>query len=254
MFRTLSRPVRFCAIIVWLAWALLLAGGLAARVFPNAKVASLETELKASSSLALVVAAWRFVCILPPASRRVSFLIAIGMTLGCLGDATPMLGAWWPDPQRTLGNMMLFGSGHAAYIRACWLLYRDTRRSPSGALWYGSLALWLMTGGAVWYFAAYTGTQQAVMRIPALAYTLLLSATAGGAMSVALISRCFLPVFVGAVLFLVSDVLLGVWIFHDLVFRPFDLVWLSYGLGQMLIVFGTAAFVGSDTRWAARYG
>ena len=30
---------------------------------------------------------------------------------------------------------------------------------------------------------------------------------------------------------------------HDIVFRPFDLVWLSYGPGQMLIVFGTAAFV-----------
>ena len=57
------------------------------------------------------------------------------------------------------------------------------------------------------------------------------------------LTRLFIPVALGAILFLASDVLLAIWIFHDITYRPFDLVWLSYGLGQMLIVCGTSGFI-----------
>ena len=56
--------------------------------------------------------------------------------------------------------------------------------------------------------------------------------------ALAISDRRLTPMAVGAALFLLSDLLLAVWIFHDWVFRPFDLVWLSYGPGQMLIVYG----------------
>ena len=96
----------------------------------------------------------------------------------------------------------------------------------------------------LWYFAAATGTQQLVLRGPALAYTLLLATTLGVMISLAAQHRCCLPLALGAALFFVSDALLAVWIFHSVVYRPFDLVWLSYGVGQMLIVYGAA--------WAVR--
>jgi uncharacterized membrane protein YhhN len=81
------------------------------------------------------------------------------------------------------------------------------------------------------------------MRVPALGYTLLLSATTGVAVGYALSNRLFAPVAIGAILFLTSDLLLAVWIFHDIVYTSFDLVWLSYGVGQMLIVVGTSGFI-----------
>jgi uncharacterized membrane protein YhhN len=81
------------------------------------------------------------------------------------------------------------------------------------------------------------------MRLPALGYTLLLSATTGVTVAYALADRLFAPVAMGAILFLLSDLLLAVWIFHDIVYRSFDLVWLSYGVGQMLIVIGTSVFL-----------
>ena len=59
-----------------------------------------------------------------------------------------------------------------AHTRACILVRRWESRKHGVALWYGSLAVWLVIGGVLWYFAAYTGTRHPVMRVPALAYTL----------------------------------------------------------------------------------
>lgn len=229
--------------MLWITWAVLLAGGLAGRVLAEGKLSSLETELKAGSSVVLVAAGWLFVAAAPPTMRSIARLIAIGMTLGCLGDASPLLGRLWPDPQRTLGNMVLFGLGHVAYIRACILLRQHDGKKQAAIAWYGSIAVWLAVGGVLWYASAYTGAQHSVMRLPALAYTLLLSTTVGVSVGVAQSNRRFAPVAMGAFLFLVSDVLLAIWIFHDRYYEPFDLVWLSYGPGQMLIVYGVWAFI-----------
>lgn len=238
----------YIAIALWLAWVVLLSGGLIAHVAEGAGISSIETELKTGSSLALVAFGWLSVAVTPPAMRSVASLVAVGVTLGCLGDASPLLGSRWPDPQRTLGNMLLFGLGHVAYIRACVLVRRWGRAKCRATLWYGSLAVWLVIGCVLWYFAAYTGTRHPIMRVPALGYTLLLSATTGAAVGYALSDRLFAPVAIGAMLFLTSDLLLAIWIFHDFVFRPFDFVWLSYGVGQMLIVVGTSGFIQINQR------
>ena len=225
---------------LWLSWALLLAGGLSAR---GADVgwdwlSALETELKAGSSLMLVALSWLAALFVKRDGRSPLTLIAVGMTLGCLGDASPLLGRLWPDPQRTLGNMVLFGLGHVAYIRAFCLLGGGQLPVTRSRLWYAVLLLWLAVGTVLWYFAAYWGARHAVMQIPALGYTLLLASTTGVAFGYAMANREFVPLASGAALFLTSDVLLAIWIFHDVVYRPFDLVWLTYGVGQMLIVVG----------------
>ena len=70
---------------------------------------------------------------------------------------------------------------------------------------------------------------------------LLLAAMAGLAASLALQEARFLPLALGGVLFVVSDTLLGHRLFqrgHFLLIG--DLVWMTYIVGQLLIVFSTA--------------
>lgn len=200
----------------------------------------IESELKAGSSVILVAGAWFWAITSSPVLRSAATLIAIGMTLGCLGDASPLLGPLWPDPQRTLANMVLFGIGHTAYIGACLQLRRLEGLTDRRAVWRNAIVLWLILGAVAWYVTARMGPHHRVMQIPALAYTLLLATTVGVTCGLAGQNRRYLPMAFGAVLFLVSDLLLALWIFHDVVYRPFDLVWLSYGVGQMLIVYGSA--------------
>ena len=78
---------------------------------------------------------------------------------------------------------------------------------------------------------------------PALPYSLLLATTAGIATYLALEDRRFSLLAVGAVLFLVSDLILAFRLFHGEFALATHAVWLTYGPGQMLIVYsiGTAA-------------
>ena len=183
-----------------------------------------------------MTAAWWFAYTAAGSYRAIACYVAIGMTLGLLGDASPLLGPLWPDPQRTLTNMVLFGIGHLAYIRASVLVARQSPTTAATAGWYASLLAWLLVGVAVWYFAAWLGTHHVVLKWPALAYTLLLATTAGAALGTSLRHPRFALVAVGATLFVASDALLAVWIFHDYRYPHVDLVWLTYGVGQMLIV------------------
>lgn len=233
-----KKPFYIIAPFVWAFWALLLSGGLLARVVDASFFSTFETELKAGSSLMLVALGWLATMCCERRGRTAMALIAVGITLGCLGDASPLLGDLWPDPQRTLGNMVLFGLGHVAYIRAFCLLNDTPPTETTNRRWYVTLALWLAIGGVAWLFSAQLGSRHPIMKLPALGYTLLLSSTTGVAFGFATNNRTFLPIAIGALLFLTSDVLLAIWIFHDTVYRPLDLVWLTYGVGQMLIVTG----------------
>jgi hypothetical protein len=76
----------------------------------------------------------------------------------------------------------------------------------------------------------------------ALPYALLLATTAGLALGVALQNALFFPLALGAFLFLLSDLILAGALFSDLGFPlVHDVVWLTYGPGQMLIVFSVGA-------------
>ena len=73
----------------------------------------------------------------------------------------------------------------------------------------------------------------------ALPYALLLASTAAAATSLALVDTRFLLLALGSILFLLSDLILAAQLFNGLKFASIgDVVWLTYGPGQMLIVFG----------------
>jgi hypothetical protein len=81
------------------------------------------------------------------------------------------------------------------------------------------------------------GTQRTPLHIAALPYALLLASTAGFALGMALQDGRFIPLTIGALLFLVSDLILAKQIFNGTHFKGIgDVVWLTYGPGQMLIV------------------
>src|SRR5262249_19507935 len=104
---------------------------------------------------------------------------------------------------------------------------------------WGSWLAWLLFGAAGWYVVVFRGQEPAVLHYAALPYALLLASTAGFATGLALQAREFVPSATGAALFLVSDLILAGQLFTRLHFYLInDVVWLTYGPGQMLLVYG----------------
>ena len=76
----------------------------------------------------------------------------------------------------------------------------------------------------------------------ALPYALLLASTAGVATSLAVQDRAYVPFAIGGALFLVSDLILATRLFNSAEFRFVgDVIWFTYGVGQMLIVMAAGA-------------
>ena len=98
---------------------------------------------------------------------------------------------------------------------------------------------------AGWYAIVYAGASESTRDLvwPALPYSLLLASTAGLATGLAAQSRAFGLMALGAGLFFSSDMLLAWGLFRGTIPRQTELVWLTYGPGQMFIVFGGSRYV-----------
>ena len=110
----------------------------------------------------------------------------------------------------------------------------------NSVLRWGALAVWLIVGTVLWFVVVYRGAENpSTLHYAALPYALLLAGTTGVATGLALQQGAFIPVAIGAALFLFSDLLLAAQLFNGANFPLLnDVVWLLYGPGQMLIVFG----------------
>jgi len=106
---------------------------------------------------------------------------------------------------------------------------------------WAALTAWWAMAGIAWYVTVARGNDLTVMHWAALPYSLLLAGTAGFATGLALQANPFLWTAAGAALFLFSDLVVAVHMFAaDGPQVSGDLVWLTYGPGQMLIVFSIA--------------
>ncbi len=233
---------------VWLLallffWAILLFGSfLIGRPDPE-RVHRIPRRARVLSSLILVIAGWSWYLVvlatLPDlAISGFGLLIALGMTLGFIGDLF-MAGLLPLIRPPVLGGIGAFGLGHGAYIVAL-ILYGDRMGlNAPGPRWIGWL-IWLLIGGTAWFFVVWRGRNgsPSVLHRAALPYALLLSSTVGFAMGLALQSAAFGPLAIGAALFLASDLILAAQLFNNLHFPLIgDVIWLTYGPGQMLIVY-----------------
>lgn len=214
-------------------WAALLFGGFL--LGPPHPTRRMPTWTRIASSFVLLVAGWVWWFLTEESPEEpLALWIALGMTLGVLGDLF-MARLIIQSDSHILGGIAAFGMGHIAYIIGI-LRYNA---SPQWAM----LVFWLILGGVLWYAVVWRGTTKPTgIHIASLPYALLLAATAGFATSLALQDSLFITMAIGAVLFLLSDLILAAQLFNGLTFHLIgDVIWLTYGPGQMLIVF-TLAF------------
>lgn len=190
--------------------------------------------LRLLSSATLVLASW----VIRGGKRKgpakqFGHQIAKGMTWGFIGDVCMLVSV-------PLG-MLTFGIGHIEYSRGMWRLGNEegVGRGRRLLAW----AAWMAIGIAGYVFVVHMGPKGGTkLAWAALPYTLLLSTTAGLASGLFLHKARYFPLALGAALFLASDLLIAMRMFHPDLFAQIpdwirgDLVWLLYGPGQALIV------------------
>ncbi len=239
----LSSPAqRWWLLLLLLFWAALLFGGFLFGSSPQEE-RRMPKWTRLGSSAVLVLAAWSWVLfsrdsvVLPYA-----LLIALGMTLGFLGDCF-IAGVLRRSGK--IGGIAAFALGHICYISG--IVWLSARLTPPGA---GpvllTLSAWWLLALAGWYFVVYRPAT-AVTRIHRLVlpYALLLATTAAVATVLALQQPAFWPLVLGAALFLLSDTILGGAWFSGLRWPNIhDIIWLTYGPGQMLIVYSIGSALG----------
>jgi hypothetical protein len=231
----LGKPQGLWLLGLLLLWAALLFGGFLCGKLDARQTRRMPTWTRLVSSVVLVAAAWSWYWLTRgSAANTVALLIAVGMTLGMLGDV--FMAKLLPVPQYVLWGMVAFGLGHVAYISAFWRL-GNLRGLDASSRW-GAWAVWLLVGLIGWYFAVYRGQKPTVLHWAALPYALLLASTAGLASSRAVQAPVFVPLALGGALFLLSDLILAARLFSGAHFYLIDdVVWLTYGPAQALIVY-----------------
>ena len=222
---------------LWLLWAALLFGGF---IFDGGIERRMPAWTRMGSSFTLVLAAFSWFFISHAAGlERYALLLALGMTAGLLGDL--WLAGWLGGRRNVLGGMAAFGLGHILYIAAIWG-YGDGQGLDTAVVRWAALFLWWFVALAGWYTIVFRGARPTKLHWAALPYALLLATTAGAASGLAWQAPIFLPLALGAALFLLSDLILAGQLFGGLDFPLIgDVKWLLYGPGQMLIVYSVAS-------------
>ncbi len=225
-------------------WGVLLFGGFVLGDRRNpAGDRRIPTWARMGSSAALVMAAWSWAVVAWGGPAQATALwIALGMTLGFVGDLA--LADQLPETsiEPVLIGMGAFGLGHVAYLIG---MFGWIGGSAGLSVHWGAWLAWLIIGAVGWFGVVYWGQPQRTMHRLALPYSLLLASTAGIATGMAVQQSAFTGLAVGAALFLFSDLILAWGLFRSVKF-PFmhDLVWLTYGPGQMLIVYSVKVLIG----------
>ena len=220
-------------------WAVLLFGGFALGPTTSDRTRRMPTWTRMGSSVILVVIAWLWYTFTRQSPvGTYALLIAVGMSFGCLGDL--FLASVIPLREPVLAGMLAFGLGHVAYLVAAIFLGNHFRLGAPLPR-FSMLTVWLLIGLAGWYVVIFRGHKPSTLHWAALPYALLLASVAGLFSGLALQSAAFLPAALGAALFLLSDLILANQLFNGRTFPLVgDVVWLTYGPGQALIVASVA--------------
>jgi hypothetical protein len=265
MFPDSLKPV---VMILWLIWAALLFGGFIFGTTNKEGTRRIPRWNRLGSSLALVVAAWFYFWIAKDLRNpdtilyiplELIFFIALGMTLGCLGDF--FMAEIFPIKNYVLGGIGSFGLGHIAYIIGAISIYIQTNTPLVST--FPLFIIWWPIAVGLWYMVVYRGSEKSGLHYAALPYAILLASTAAIATATTLqvqdkilldtslativnvtVLNWWFPALmtIGATLFLISDLILATRLFNHARSRLIDdVVWLTYGPGQMLIVYSVIA-------------
>ena len=214
------------ALLLILVWATFLYGGWLLGKDPQ-RYRRMPVWTRMASSALLVLLGW-YGFLLAPDGEATTYarLIVVGMTCGFVGDL--LMAGLLPAPSRVLGGIAAFGVGHVTYIAAI-AGYRPVIGWVVG--------LGLLAAAGLFYAVFLRNKKRSPLLWAALVYSLLLAATAGLGISLALQAPIFGVLAVGGLLFFTSDLILALELFNRTRF-PYlgDWVWLTYGPGQALIV------------------
>ncbi len=222
-------------------WACFLFGGFIFGKLNDERTRRMPTRTRMMSSLILVIIAWILFAFLRDTTYVVLALpVAIGMSFGFLGDL--FMAQLLPIKDYVLGGIASFGIGHIAYIIGLLSASEDFQLSDSAIQW-SAWGIWLVITVILWYLIVYRGSEKTLLHKVALPYALLLASTTGFATGLALQHPAFILITIGAGLFLLSDLILATELFNGARWTYIgDVVWLTYGPGQMLIVMGLALY------------
>lgn len=218
----------------------LLGGGLLLGPLEAEQAGRLPRPLRMALSAILVLAAllqWRLSGGAP--SANYALWIFLGMALGFVGDL--VMAGLIRVPDRLICGMLAFGLGHIAYIVALAGL------TVALGLWSATfnLAVWaiaMLAAAGLWQACVHKPGGPQALNIAALGYSLLMATMNALAIALALRQARFVPLALGALLFLCSDLIIGNWNIRGHTRRRInDVIWITYNLGQLLIVFSVAA-------------
>lgn len=192
--------------------------------------------LQRSTSLMLALAAWALALLgaAGAAAAAYAYWVAVGMSLSFVADL--IMAEVIRLPSRVLGGMAVFGLAHLAYLAGLVGLDRALGLG-AGWLMLGWGAAFLLGAAVYWRRAVDTPQAAPALRAGALGYLVLLAAMTGAAWGVAARAPQLWSLAAGALLFFISDAILGNQIFRRHNWPGVgDVVWATYIVGQMGIV------------------
>ncbi|HEY77024.1 MAG TPA: lysoplasmalogenase [Thermoflexia bacterium] len=158
-----------------------------------------------------------------------------GMFFSFVGDL--LMARVVPLPRYPIPGMVAFGVAHVLYILG-YVRAGTALGLGSGLAWGIGVGVGLLLAVVLWWALIRTPDADPILGYGALGYALLLGGMAGAATALAVQRPRFAILAVGALLFLISDAILGNRLFrHNDWFLVGDVVWVLYTAGQSLIVF-----------------
>jgi hypothetical protein len=225
-----------------LLWAGLLAGGLLLGKPDAERRNRLPLPVRMTLSLTLLAAAlvWWQAGTADTPLARFGLWIVVGMAFGLLGDIF-MAGLIVPKPRHVIFGILAFGAGHVFYILAFWqaavVLALD-----AGPVWLASAVIYLAAAALLWLLLVREPPRGPALNYGTLGYSLLLAAMGGAALALALQDAAFVALALGGLLFIVSDLILGSELMRRTHFPSIgDVIWTTYTIAQMLIVYSSVA-------------
>lgn len=233
---------RWLLVALLAVWAGLLIGGLLLGKPDAGRRNRLPRPLRMALSVTLLVAAliwWQAGTAGTPLDRF-GLWIVVGMAFGLLGDIF-MAGLIVPKPKNVIFGILAFGAGHILYL----LAFRQAATVlglNSGPVWLWSWVLYLAAAALLWLLLVREPSRGPVLNYSTLGYSLVLAVMAGAAMALALQDAAFVLLAVGGLLFMASDLVLGSELMRRTHFPSIgDVIWTTYTVAQMLIVYSSAA-------------
>ena len=227
---------------LWLLWFGLLVGGLLLGRPDAQRRNRLPLPVRMALSITLLAAAvvWQQAGTAGTPLARYGQWITVGMACGLLGDLF-MAGLIVPKPRHVIFGILAFGVGHLFYL----LAFRQGAMAPGlnpEPIWLRSAVIYLAVAALLWAWLVRAPARGPALNYGTLGYSLLLAVMAGAAAALAVLHSAFIPLAVGGLLFIVSDLVLGSELMRRTYFPSIgDVIWATYTTAQMLIVYSSAA-------------